>query len=134
MSLYVYEHTVSFGDCDPAGIVYYPNFCDWTDATFHGYLRDHGPGHRSLCAELGARGLGLMEVGMRFRSPAVDGDRLAMVLESIDWSERSFRVNYRALIGDRLVLDGFETRGVFVPGADGRIRAAPVAPLRQRLG
>ena len=29
---------VSFGDCDPAGIVFYPNFFRWFDRCFHHFL------------------------------------------------------------------------------------------------
>jgi 4-hydroxybenzoyl-CoA thioesterase len=28
----VYEIKVQFGDCDPAGIVFFPNFSKWMDA------------------------------------------------------------------------------------------------------
>ena len=29
----VYEVEVMFGDCDPAGIVFFPNFSKWMDAS-----------------------------------------------------------------------------------------------------
>ncbi|MEY2660956.1 MAG: hypothetical protein RLZZ123_2128, partial [Pseudomonadota bacterium] len=29
----VYEVDVLFGDCDPAGIVFFPNFSKWMDAS-----------------------------------------------------------------------------------------------------
>jgi len=133
MSLHRFEHIVSFGDCDPAGIVYYPNYYSWIDATFHGFLRARSPGHATLCRELGGRGIGLMESGLKFRAPAGEGDRLAISLDAIDWAARSFRVRYIARVGERLILDGFETRGLFVD-SDERLRAAPVAPLQAWLG
>lgn len=134
MTLHRLEHVVSFGDCDPAGIVFYPNYYAWMDATFHGYLRNAGPGHAALCRDLGARGVGLMETGMRYRAPATDGDLLEITLDSIDWAEKSLRAGFTARVGERLIFEGFETRGLFVADAGGRLRAAPVAPLRARLG
>ncbi len=133
MSLFRLEHVVSFGDCDPAGIVFYPNFYAWVDACFHGYVRAQGVSHAVVCHELGARGLGLMETGMRFRAPARDGDVLSISLDAIDWSERSYRASYTAHVGESLIFEGFETRGIFVE-VEGRLRAAPVAPLRRWLG
>lgn len=133
MSLYARNFTISFGDCDPAGIVYYPNFHRWMDATFHGLLRARGAGHKALCVELGAMGLGLMETGMRFRAPGVDGDRLALSVEGIDWSARSYRVAYTGRVGERVLIEAFETRGLFV-WRDGVLRADPVSPLRASLG
>jgi 4-hydroxybenzoyl-CoA thioesterase len=133
VSLFRLEHIVSFGDCDPAGIVFYPNFYRWIDACFHGYVRALGVSHAVVCEELGARGLGLMETGMSFRAPARDGDALAISLDGIDWSGRSYRASYTARVGETLIFEAFETRGVFVEEG-GRLRAAPVAPLRRWLG
>lgn len=132
MALFTHEITVTFGDCDPAGIVFYPNFYRWMDAAFHGFLRAHAGGHQTICAALGARGLGLMESSMVFRAPARDQDRLTYTIASIDWAERSFAIAYEAHIGDRLALLGRERRGVFVAD-NGDIRAAAVAPLRALL-
>ena len=134
MSLYRQEFAISFGDCDPAGIVFYPNFHRWMDATFHGFLRARSIGHAALCRRLDAVGLGLMETGLRFRAPGQDGDQLDFAIEGIDWSARSYRIGYRASVGERLLAEGFETRGLFRRDPDGRLRAAPVAPLRAILG
>ena len=123
---------VSFGDCDPAGIVYYPNHFRWFDATFHALLFRHGSGHAAICAGLGAIGLGLIDVGATFRSPAVDGDRLDLAARIVEWNARTFRLAYRGLIGGRLVVEGFELRGVFLRDGE-RLRAGEVAPLRAIL-
>ncbi|BEU28074.1 hypothetical protein PBP221_82140 (plasmid) [Paraburkholderia sp. 22B1P] len=29
---------VQFGDCDPAGIVFFPNYLRWVDAAFHAHF------------------------------------------------------------------------------------------------
>ncbi len=133
MSVYKQGFTISFGDCDPAGIVFYPNFYRWMDATFHGFLRARSIGHAALCRELGAIGLGLMETGMRFRAPGQDGDRLCFAIDAIDWSARSYKVSYSARVGATLLAEGFETRGLFRRDDTGRLSAAAVAPLRTLL-
>ncbi|MEY8837959.1 acyl-CoA thioesterase [Cribrihabitans sp. XS_ASV171] len=131
MSIHSYHHQTSFGDCDPAGIVYYPNICKWLDATFHDWIRGHG-GHASLCARLGAMGLGLMDVHVKFRAPIRDGDRLAVTITKVDWRERSLSVHYQVAHGDRICAEGTETRGVFLV-RDGRMTAGNTGPLQDIL-
>lgn len=123
---------ISFGDCDPAGIVFYPNYFRWMDAVFHVFLKARAGGHAQLCQTLGAKGIGLMETSMSFASPATDGDRLTWSLDYITWHDRSFELTYRVETAARKVLEGRERRGVFTV-IDGRMRAADVSPLRELL-
>lgn len=123
---------VSFGDCDPAGIVYYPNFFRWIDRTFHALLREKLGGHAGLCRDLDAQGLGLMNVEMAFKSPAVEGDLLHLRIVEITWTRKSYDIRYQAHIGQRLVFEAVETRGMFVR-RDGRMAAGDVTPLKDRL-
>ena len=132
MSLFEREIVVSFGDCDPAGIVYYPNFFRWMDGTFHAYLKARSEGHKAICEEIGARGLGLMDAKMTFRSPAADGDVVRYAMTEIAWSGKSFDIVYEVTSAGRLVLEGFERRGVFVD-RNGRLAAGSTAPLRSLL-
>ena len=133
MAVYFRDVSISFGDCDALGIVYYPNYFRWMDGTFHAFLHDRDQGHTVMCRELGTLGFGLMDADRAFRSPAREGDLLRYWIEGIEWSARSFQITYRATLGDRLVLEGHERRGFFVE-RDGRIAAGDVGPLRDRLG
>ncbi|CAA7622764.1 Thioesterase [Magnetospirillum sp. LM-5] len=40
MSLYVRQHRVAWGDCDPAGILYTPRVFDYCNETLEGWYRD----------------------------------------------------------------------------------------------
>ena len=123
---------VQFGDCDPAGLVFYPNFFAWFDGTYHAYLKHLGLPHAELCTGLEAVGTGLMDVGARFKSPATDGDMLRIQMTIAEWEERSFKADYNVTAGERPVLEGYEVRGLF-QRRDGVLKAAPVAPLRALL-
>ena len=120
---------VSFGDCDPAGIVYYPNFLRWVDRAFHALLRETVGGHADVCRELGAQGLGLMNVEIAFKSPALEGDLMQLRIKEIIWTRKSYAVRYQARIGQRLVFEAAETRGIFIR-RDGKMVAGDVAPLK----
>jgi len=129
-----FEKTVeiSFGDCDPAGIVFYPNYFRWFDATFQALLKTRGHDQGTLRELLGTIGTGLMDVGATFRAPASFGDTLTVRLTGIDWTDRTFRVGYQGFVGERMVVEGHELRGVFVKEGD-RLKAAPVGELRQLI-
>ncbi|APH72172.1 acyl-CoA thioesterase [Aquibium oceanicum] len=122
---------VSFGDCDPAGIVYYPNHFRWFDATFHALLQRFG-GHAAVSRKLGSIGIGLIEVGGAFRAPAEDGDALVLTARLVEWREKTLRIAYEGRIDDRLTVEGFEVRGLFIR-EDGQLRAGRMAPLREML-
>ncbi|MEM9740891.1 MAG: acyl-CoA thioesterase [Pseudomonadota bacterium] len=126
------DYTVSFGDCDPAGIVFYPNIFAWLDRTFHGFLREAGGGHGAICAALGLKGVGLVEAHCGFRSPLVDGNALTVTITDIDWGERGFRVAYSGDVGARPAFKGYEDRALFVE-QDGRMRAGDARLLEHHL-
>ena len=123
---------VSFGDCDPAGIVFYPNYFRWTDALFHLFLDAKAGGHARLCKDIGAVGLGLMSVDMAFRSPVAPGQTLSVQLDRLDWQDKALTLHYSGHVGDRMAFRATETRGVFML-EDGRMRAGATEALRNRL-
>jgi len=123
---------ISFGHCDPAGIVFYPNYFRWFDRCFHTYLLKTAGGHRRLCRELDAKGIGLMDVHAKFTSPALDGDLMTLDMTIREWGAKSLTLDYLGRIGDRPVVKGTELRGMFVM-RDGRLRAGEMAPLRALL-
>jgi len=130
----MYQRTISisFGDCDPAGIAFYPNYFRWFDATYQAFLASHGLVHNSLVEKLDCIGTGLFDCGASFRSPAKSGDSFTLTMNIESWSEKTFKLVYVGTIADRTILEGFEVRGLF-KNIDGRLSAAPIAPLRVLL-
>lgn len=120
---------VSFGDCDPAGIVFYPNIFAWFDRSFHDWLRSFG-GHAALCDRLDAMGIGLMDVSARFRRPMGDGDEITVSLTVDAWQDRSLTLAYEIHRAGVLAVAGRETRGLFVRSETGMI-AAEIGDLRK---
>lgn len=123
------NHSVSFGDCDPAGIVYYPNVYAWFDRTFHDWLRHFG-GHAELSRKLGAVGIGVMETSARFRRPMHDGDVLSLTLSIEKWSRKSLQLAYEGRVGSMVAVTGTEVRGLFKRGDNGMV-AAELDALRE---
>lgn len=123
---------ISFGHCDAAGIVFYPNYFRWFDRCFHTFLLKRAGGHKALCEQLGARGIGLMDATARFVSPALDGDLLQIEMRLDKWEQKRLSIAYTGHVGDRVVVKGQELRGLFLPDGD-RLKAGDMTPLRAAL-
>ena len=125
----VFEVEVMFGDCDPAGIVFYPNFSKWMDASSLNFFRQCGvPPWRELIRTRGIVGTPLLEVRNRFFHPASYGDRLRVHTHVSEWRAKVF-THYHVIYRDDVVLcEGSETRAFVVhpPGEPDRIKAIPV--------
>jgi 4-hydroxybenzoyl-CoA thioesterase len=66
----VYEIEVTFGDCDPAGIVFFPNFSKWMDASSLNFFVKCGvPTWRELVKTTGIIGTPLLEIHTIFKKP-----------------------------------------------------------------
>jgi YbgC/YbaW family acyl-CoA thioester hydrolase len=120
------SYMIEWGDCDEAGIVFYPRYFYWLDTTFHRWGRSLGINQRTLRATYGAV-TPLMEVGATFRSPASYDDELTVHAQIDEWRDKQFRLSYRLMVGERLIAEGFERRAWAI-FQDGKLRGAPIAP------
>lgn len=109
----IFNTQVTFGDCDPAGIVFYPNTFRWMDAAFHNFLRPFG-GHEELCSKLQSIGIGLVDVSAQFSSPLRDGDKLSIDILNIDWGNKTIILTYEGRVGERHAFYGKEVRCLFI--------------------
>ncbi|MBZ9973879.1 MULTISPECIES: acyl-CoA thioesterase [unclassified Mesorhizobium] len=120
---------VTFGDCDPAGIVFYPNIFRWLDKTFHDWLKTAG-GHAAICEQLDAIGLGLFDTKTQFHRPLTDGDILEVTLALKIWNRKAIVLAYEGKVDGQLRFAAQETRGLFKRSSDAMF-AAEVAPFRE---
>jgi 4-hydroxybenzoyl-CoA thioesterase len=125
----VYEVEVMFGDCDPAGIVFYPNFQKWMDASSLNFFRHCGvPPWRELEKTIGIIGNPLVEIQTRFFTPATYGERLQIHTRVSEWRNKVLIQKHEVMRGDTLVCEGTETRAFCKrdPVNPNRIMAIPI--------
>ena len=125
----VYEVDVMFGDCDPAGIVFFPNFSKWMDASSLNFFVKCGvPTWRDLYKTTGIIGTPLLEINTRFISPATYGQRLRIDTSIQEWRSKVFIQKHVVKRGDTLICEGTETRVFCIrhPDDPDRIQAIPV--------
>ena len=125
----VWEVDVLFGDCDPAGIVFFPNFSKWMDAASLSFFMQCGvPPWRELKKTTGIIGTPLLEIHTKFIRTATYGERLQIHTRVEEWRDKVFIQHHQVMRGDTLICEGRETRAFVVhpPGEPDRIKAIPV--------
>ena len=125
----VYEVEVMFGDCDPAGIVFFPNFSKWMDASSLNFFKQCGvPPWRETKKTRGIVGTPLLEIHTKFMRPATYGERLQIHTSVTEWREKVFIHRHVVKRGDDVLCEGAETRAFVIhpPETPDRIKAIPV--------
>ena len=117
---------VDWGDCDPAGIVFYPNFYRWMDRGFWLLLESKGLTLEILRSRYKSLGGPLVDTGARFISPARPGDNLTVNIQIKHWGEKSFRVEYRFSRQALPIAHGFEVRVWGILQQDGSIKSGSI--------
>lgn len=87
----VYTQRVEFGDCDPARIVWFPNFFRWIDAASRHFFIECGvpPWHETEKTR-GLIGTPLVDTHARFLKTTSYGDTLQIHVHVAEWREKSF--------------------------------------------
>ena len=124
-----YRVAIEFGDCDPAGIVFFPNFSRWMDAASLAFFMECGiPPWRELVKTRGIVGTPLLEIHTRFIKAVTYGETITITTHVEEWRAKVFIQVHRVMRGDDLICEGRETRA-FVkrdPDDPDRLRAIPV--------
>jgi 4-hydroxybenzoyl-CoA thioesterase len=125
---------VAFGDCDPAGIVFFPNYFRWVDAASRQFFDACGvPSWRETEAACGIIGTPLVSTSADFSAPARYGDVLDVHTSISEWRGRSFVMEHTVLRGDTPICSVREVRifAIRHPDDPARIKAV-AAPLELR--
>ena len=129
MKTHVHRVTVQFGDCDPAGIVFFPNFSRWMDQSSLAFFMACGlPPWRELVKTRGIVGTPLLEIHTRFIVPATYGEEIEVHTSVEEWMRKTFRHRHVVKRGDTVLCEGTEVRAFVVRDAENpdRLRAIPV--------
>jgi acyl-CoA thioester hydrolase len=130
--MFTTEFTIEWGDCDEAGLVFYPNYFYWFDCSFHRMLRDRGLSQRELRRRFNVV-TPLVDAGSRFLAPARYDDVLRANAAIDLWETKRFKIRYDLFVGDRPVVEGFEVRAWVNIDETGRLKALPVDPAFKDL-
>ncbi len=125
----VYEVQIMFGDCDPAGIVFFPNFNKWMDASSLNFFVQCGiPPWRELVKTEGIIGTPLLEIHTNFINSATYGERLQIHTSIEAWGRKTITQRHIVKRGGTLICEGTEVRALCIkhPEDASRIKAIEI--------
>lgn len=127
---------IQFGDCDPAGIVYYPNYFRFFDNATAAMLSAAFAMHkRNWLDHYGIAGIPMVDTGARFIKPSSFGDVIEIRSTITDLGRSSFAVKHEILRDGEVAIEAHEKRVWVVRGENGGIRSAPLPDdVRKLLG
>ena len=101
---------IEWGDCDPAGIIFYPRYFEIFDAsTSMLFERALGMTKRELLKTFDFAGFPLARTRARFLKPTRFGDDVT-VDTSVKFGRSSFEIEHRLSLKGELCVEGSETR------------------------
>ena len=128
---------IDWGDCDPAGIVFYPRYFAMFDASTTAlFERAAGMTKFQMIKAYDFAGYPMVDTRGKFYKPTRFGDNVIIETAIVELKRSSFNIVHRLLKDDDLAVEGFETR-VWVgrdPADPDKIKSKPLPPdLVERL-
>jgi 4-hydroxybenzoyl-CoA thioesterase len=120
---------IEWGDCDPAGIVFYPRYFEIFDhCTVLLLERAIGMRKRELYEHYGCSGFPLLETQGRFHLPTRYGDDVEIDTTITKVGRSSFSLQHRLTLNGALAVEGNETRCWIArdPARPSGIRSQPI--------
>jgi 4-hydroxybenzoyl-CoA thioesterase len=121
---------IEWGDCDPAGIIFFPRYFAYFDACTHALLERAGFRQRDMQSEHGILGFPLVDARARFIVPTRYDDDVVVETCVTEFGRASFQIQHRLYKDGVLAVEAFETRVcVSLTGEKpGKMKATPIPP------
>jgi 4-hydroxybenzoyl-CoA thioesterase len=121
------EIRVEWGHCDPAQIVYNPNFFDWMERGLSALFEAAGLGFSDLIGnQKDMRGTPLVRSHADFLAPARVGDIIVLTSMIARWGRASFDIAYEFHLGDTKLVSATQTRVWAGVDKSGTLKARPI--------
>lgn len=99
-----------WGDCDPAGIVYYPRYFAYFDNCTAALFEAAGLPKQQMLKTYGIVGIPMVDTRARFIAPSQFGDDVVVESSILKWNRSSFEVQHKLYRGETLAVECSETR------------------------
>jgi 4-hydroxybenzoyl-CoA thioesterase len=122
--------SVEWGDCDPAGIVFYPRYFEWFNACTAALFAAAGISSRAMHETYRLMGFPMVDTRAQFFIPSTFDEELIVESTLLEFRRSSFEMGHRMLKNNALAVECFETRvwGVRDPANAARLKSQPVPP------
>jgi 4-hydroxybenzoyl-CoA thioesterase len=132
MLTYTRNARIEWGDCDPAGIVFFPRYFAMFDSCTTGlFSRALGMNKYEFLKHYEFQGYPMVDTRAKFLKPAKFGDDIVIETKIAEFRRSSFDVQHRLTLDGALCVECFDTRvWVARTSADDpdSIKAKPIPP------
>lgn len=118
---------IEWGDCDPAGIVFNPNFFSFFDHCTSLLYEAAGWPKQVMLEKFGIAGCPLVETRATFKAPCRYGDEVRITSSVVEIRNSSFDIRHELSKDGKLCVEGLETRvWTEKDPASGQLKSAPL--------
>ena len=110
MLKYTLTIKISWGHCDPAKIVFYPNYFIWFDQSAHLLFDKAGANMGDLMKQYGVVGLPIVDAHAEFISPSKYGDVIEVTSWISEWRAKTMIASHEIHNNGQLCVKGKEVR------------------------
>lgn len=129
MKTITFERNVDWIYCDPAGIMFYPQYYIWFDQATERLFTENGLSYEQVKKKYNVIGYPLVESGAKYSTPCRHGEKVELHTTVEKWAGKTFVVNHKVFHKNGVMaLEGFERRvwAVADPEAPKGMRAEDV--------
>jgi 4-hydroxybenzoyl-CoA thioesterase len=121
---------IQWGDCDAAGVVFYPRYFEYFDACSHALFERAGCRQQDMQRKYQILGFPLVDARARFIVPITYDEDVEVESRITEFRRSSFEIQHRLYKVDALAVEAFETRVCVVRSAKepGKLEARPIPP------
>jgi 4-hydroxybenzoyl-CoA thioesterase len=101
---------IEWGQCDPAGIVFYPQYLIIFDSCTGWLFERTGLTPSAMRKKYRTVGMSVVDLGVHFVMPCRFDDEIIVESQVGEWGRSSFTVRHRILKAGELAVEGFEKR------------------------
>ena len=124
------EILVEWGHCDPARIVFNPNFFVWMESGMYQlFTTANYPIAKMSDEDPQFLGVPLLTTQANFQKPAKVGDTITLVTSISRWGNTSFELSFRFLRGEDVLCTATQTRVWCYAEGDGAQETIKSAPI-----
>ena len=101
---------IEWGDCDPAGVVYYPRYFAYFNACMEALFEHGGLPRKMRENKYQILGTPLVDARARFIAPLRYGETAVIESCMTEFRKSSFQIQHKVYKGKNLAVEAFETR------------------------
>lgn len=118
---------IEWGDCDPADIVYFPNYFRWFDNNVMQHFENAGLPKKEFLARYGLTGFPMVDTRAQFTKPSAYGQTVTVETWIPKYGRTSFEIEHKLTRDGEICVTGYEKRVLVARNEEtGKLQSVPI--------